>query len=485
LQFEAGLSSDPNTTPRAQAEPALNKWLAQILPPLDRVACKVAYYKSGTTEEPVLDPVTNQQITQTVTQQNLQLEPIDLLYLLRTDSEAAMTELDDRILLYVIRTFSPRPDILLKIQYTERFADNDNKISFFELAPMMHSLRSLILRSRPLKSSDIILQNQATQAQSEQIFVDRQRIDLPQSDLVILKTDVEAFKTSLGNVLGGLDDLLRRLDTLLQDADTNSAEIVATRAQIQTIRTQIIASVDDRIATAIDLLSQASRFGIPQSGWGFALDWKRKTFNNSLKQVGELVTRWQQRLNQFDDLLIEYNNLPATATDREKFDLLQQAERLISTIIINPLPATPNALRIAILVKRTIFSNKLDNFSAVLTTTTTAISTLNTNIEGLLPIADFDLTEFDVTETEKQIILFTTDLVKAIDSLFTEVDLRLRSVQMQLDTYNTNTQPTVRVQALQGAAKALLGEEFQLIPEIELAPDRLSCFRSDEFCLFE
>jgi hypothetical protein len=440
LHLRVGLAPDSTASPRTQAEPALNQWLAQILPPPDRVACKVTYY-DPITDKPILDPATALPLARTVTQQNLQLQPIDLLYLLRTDRESAMTELDDRIILYVTRTFAPRPDILLKIQYTERLADNE--ISFFELAPMMHSLRSLILRSRPLKSSDITLQNQATQAQEERIFIDRQRIDLPQGELVTLKTDLETFKL--------------KLSTLLADIPTN--------------RTQIIADVDVHITTAIDLLTRASRFGITQSGWGFALDWKQRTFNNSLKQVGELVDRWQQRLDQFDDLLTEYNALPATATDREKFDLLQQAERLISTIITNPLPATPNALRIAILVKRTIFSNKLDNFSAVLTTTTTAISTLNTNIEGLLPIADFDLTEFDVTETEKQIILFTTDLVKAIDSLFTEVDLRLRSVQTQLDIYNTNTQSTVRVQALQDAAKALLGEEFQLIPEIELAPN--------------
>jgi hypothetical protein len=473
LHLEAGIPSDPNATPRTQAEPALDKWLASILPLASRVVCKVGYYDS-VTNKPILNS-SNTPITQTVTQENLQIQPIDFLYLLRTDNESAMTELDDRIILYVIKTFKPRPDIRLKIQYTDRLTETErlnNKISFFELAPMMHSLRALILRSRPLKTSDITLQNQATKAQEEQISIDRQRIDLPQGNLVILKTDVEAFKISLGNVLGGLDDLLRRLDTLMKDADANSVQIVATRAQIQTIRTQIIASVDDRIATAIDLLAQASRFGIPQTGWGFALDWKRRTFSNSLKQVGELIARWQQRLEEFKALLTEYNALPATATDRERFDLLQQAERLVSTSIINPLPATPKALEIAIVAKRTTFSNKLDSFSTLLTTTTTAISTLNTNIEGLLPIADFDLIEFDVTKTERQIILFTTDLAKAIDSLFTEIDLRLLAVQKQLDIYDTNAQSAVGVQALQDAAKALLGEEFQLIPEIEISPDR-------------
>jgi hypothetical protein len=430
LQLEAGLSSDPNTTPRAKTEPALNKWLEAVLPKAANVGCKVIY----------LNPVTNANVEHIVTQADLQIQPIDLLYLLRTDSESAMTELDDRILLYVIRTFSPRSDISLKIQYTERL---NGKISFFELAPMMQSLRSLILRSRPLKSSDITLQNQATKAEEEKVFANRQRIDLPQGDLTILKTEIEPFKIKLA--------------TLLEDIPNN--------------HTQILAEVDAHIATAIDLLTSANRFGIPQSGWGFVLDWKRRTFNDSLKQVRELVERWQQRLDQFGALLTEYDTLSGTATDQERFDLLQQAERLISTSITNPLPATPNALRTAVVAKRTTFSNKRDNFNAISTTTTVEISTLLSTIKGLLPIADFDLTEFDITETEQQIVLFTTDLAKAVNSLFTEVDLRLRSVQTQLDIYNTNAQSTVRVQALQDAAKALLGEEFQLIPEIELASD--------------
>lgn len=292
LHLQSGLPSNPTATPRMQAEPALNKWLANVLPPANNVGCKVTYR----------NPVNNAEVEHIVTQQDLEIPPIDLLYLLRTDSEQAMTELDDRILLHVIQTFSPRPDVQLKIKYTERLS---SKISFFELAPMVHSLRSLVLRSRPLKASDIALHNQATKAQEEKVFVDRQRLDVPLNSLTNLKTDVEVFKTTLEN-------LLENLDTLLQDADANSVQIVATRTQIAAVRTQIIASVDDRITTAIDLLSKASRFGIPQTGWGFALERKQSTFSKLLDKVSELVNRWQERLDQFNVLFTEYNTLPGS-----------------------------------------------------------------------------------------------------------------------------------------------------------------------------
>jgi hypothetical protein len=478
LHLEAGISSDPlrnplAQTPRAQAEPALNQWLTSILPLASRVVCKVGYYNS-VTDKPILNS-SNTPITQTVTQENLQIQPIDFLYLLRTDNESAMTELDDRIILYVVQTFKPRPNIHLKIQYTDRLTEtervNDKKISFFELAPMIHSLRALILRSRPLKSSDISLQNQVTKAQEEQGFIDLRRIDIPlnnnsdptnpinPNNLTQLRTEIEAFRNTVGN-------FFRDLDTLSKDVDANKTQILA-------IRTQIITNVDNHIATAIDLLARASRFGIPQAGWGFILDWKRRTFNDSLKQVSELVDRWKQRSEQFVTLLASEQDLPTTATDRERFDLLQQAERLVSTSIINPLPATPSDLRTAIRAKRTIFLNKSSDFSQVLQIVTTDILPLLTTLKSLLPIADFDLAEFDVTETEKQIILFTRDLATSIDGLLKEIDRRIKAVEDQLSIYrNNNPQSTLAVQALQDAAKALFGDEFQLIPEIEISPDR-------------
>jgi len=441
LHLRAGLAPDPTATPRAQSEPALNQWLTSVLPPTDQVACKVTYH-NPITGEPVLDPVTAAPIAQTVTQQQLQLQPIDWLYVLRTDSQPAMTELDDRILLYVTQTFSPRPDTLLKIHYTERLT---GKISFFELAPMMQSLRSLILRSRPLKASDIALHNEANQAQEEKVFVDPGRVTLMQTSLSTWQTiNLPPFKTTL--------------TTLLADTVAN--------------RTQILTDIDANIATAINLLSTASRYGIPQTGWGFAMEWKQRTFGESLKKVRELVDRWDDRLTQFSLRLTDYSALPPTTADQERYDLLQQAERLVSTTVTTPLPATPADLQTAILTKRDNFLTKLNAFKAILATPTTAIATLHDNIVFLLPIADFDVLAFTLTDQEDETVRFTGELFNLITNLDVEIGRRLTQLQDYLNIHNTSTQSTVRVQALQDAAKALLGDEFQLIPEFELTADQ-------------
>jgi hypothetical protein len=215
------------------------------------------------------------------------------------------------------------------VPYTDRLTETErlnNKISFFELAPMIHSLRALILRSRPLKTSDITLPNQATKAQEEQISIDLKRINLPQAGLNALKNKIEPFKIKLEN--------------LVKDPNTN--------------RIQILANLENHITEAIDLLTTASSFGIPQSGWGFVLDWKRLAFIDLLDRVRELTVRWQDRLTQFDAKLVEYTALSGTATDQERFTLLQQAERLVSIIITIPQPATPNDLRTIILLKGSI-----------------------------------------------------------------------------------------------------------------------------------
>src|SRR6185295_9841650 len=88
LHLEAGV--DPNNspiaglpmTPRAQAEPALNKWLEGILPALDQVGCLVAFTEAAT----------GTQKTEEVTLRQLELHPVDFVAILQEGNEQAMSE---------------------------------------------------------------------------------------------------------------------------------------------------------------------------------------------------------------------------------------------------------------------------------------------------------------------------------------------------------------------------------------------------------
>ena len=219
-------------TPRSQAEPNLNHWLASVLPAPADVACQVS----------ITDPITETVSHVTVTQQDLGLQPLDLLYLLNTTPQAAMTELDERVLRRVIAVASPRTDARLQISYTQPVA---GKITFFMLMPLVESLRQLVIASRPLLPSDVKLHNEASSADDETVMLERARITVAQASLTALRADVESYQVAL--------------QALLDDLTTHRGDILT---GIQTLS-------DDMIA----LLERACRAAVPQSGLVYANDW--------------------------------------------------------------------------------------------------------------------------------------------------------------------------------------------------------------------
>ena len=79
--------------------------------------------------------------TREVTLRTLELQPADLVMLIRDDNQQAMTELDDRIVRYAVTNFDPRPDVPIAIRYMERQAA---PFSVFELMPLVRNVRRLI-----------------------------------------------------------------------------------------------------------------------------------------------------------------------------------------------------------------------------------------------------------------------------------------------------------------------------------------------------
>ena len=106
--FRSGLVAAPGATPRGQIEPALNDWIAKILPSLMKIGCTVKWRdESGGDRE------------QFVRLSDLDILPIDILVIIKPDDAQMMSELDDRVLANVIATAAPRPDLELKIHYLE------------------------------------------------------------------------------------------------------------------------------------------------------------------------------------------------------------------------------------------------------------------------------------------------------------------------------------------------------------------------------
>ncbi|MFN8059516.1 MAG: hypothetical protein U0Q12_10140 [Vicinamibacterales bacterium] len=423
IHFEAPVASPVATaaSPRAHAQAMVNKWLAAILPSPSEIACRVEW----------LDPVTRSEQEAIVTQGDLGLQPIDLLYIAALDGEAAMGELDDRIVRHVVRERTPRSDAVLGVRHTVRLPEPMK--TFFEVAPLLRHLRAVLLRSRPLSPTDIALPGEAERAHDATQSIDRDRVKRVWDELKIL-----------GTTLGGFDP----------DALT----------------------VDAAIDEAVVLFELASRFGLQQVGWGFLYEWRRRAFSEVLSRVQNLVTRWNRRLDDFVAGFAAYGLQSGAMTSEERFDALSRLDGLLAALPVSPRPASPAAYEVTLddpgnpQSRLQLFADKLARLQALLGTADPNLATLLTAVEAELPLTAFDVTPFSLVDVAHDVVTFKADLHARMTKLESEVEKRLMRSQDQLAVHDASTSASVRVGSLQAAGGALLGEDVQLIPEFTFAP---------------
>ena len=427
IQFRPGLAAAAGATPRAQVEPAVDDWLSHMLPPLDRIVCTVTW----------TDPITAAPQEHTVSLADLGLHPIDSLYLLKPDNVQAMAEIDDRIQRHVSAIWHPRPDATVQIQY---MTAPTGKFSVFESGPLLRNLRFLLTQSRALRASDVLRANDASQEDDSTVFVDQNRLTAPLASLTTLAGDLDSFVNTV-------------LAPLLLDTTAN--------------RAQIIAQVDTFLADAASLLERAARLTVPSSGWGFIYAWLHEVFADVLALIGDLVTRWKQKLTDFANALNDYDLLPAGSSDADRFAALQAAELIVSTKL-DPLPATPTVLRAALPAKGTALENRLAQFQGIQNSAATSFANLFLTTTAL-STAEFDSQPFDVSPIGDRAITISEDISRTLTSQLSVAKARIAAVNAQLADATSAASATDRVTALSAAAKALLGDDFQIIPEFTVS----------------
>ncbi|HEY3726033.1 MAG TPA: hypothetical protein VGL51_02590 [Solirubrobacteraceae bacterium] len=432
VHLKPGLAAPANSTPRATAEPAVDAWLGGVLPDLDRIACTVSY----------TDPVSRSGREQPVTLGDLGLRPIDLLDLVKAESGQAMSELDDRVMQFVYASAAPRPDAQLTIAYMTAPV---GKFSIFQAAPLVRSLTTLVRGSRPLRPTDALLGGDATPERNAAVVVHRARIADPLADLQTL--------------IGDIGTLLDALAPLLADTDTNLDAIVG--------------GIDGFLDQAIALLERAARFGLPQSGWGFAYDWRRLAVAGLLDQVRDLTGRWDQRLADFDTQLAAYDALPPATADVDRFKALQTAELLVAARL-DPLPADPVTLRSDLDGKRATFAARRDEFQALLTAVLPTFSDALAAVQGLLPVTDFDSQPFDLSDAQNGAVTLAQDLQRILAGQAAQAGDRRDGATQQLAVFDNAGTAAAQAQALLAAARALLGEQFVVVPEFTLEAGQAS-----------
>jgi hypothetical protein len=429
IHFKPGLVVAANATPKATVEPALNDWLATTLPSLDKIQCKVIWK----------DPLDGSDESEKVTLDKLEVAPIDLFGLIKPDQVQSMTELDDRILSYVLAQRKPRPDATLSIQYMTSDATH---ISVFATLPLLRSLKQVVTRSRPLRATDAMLHNQASPEDDDSVFINSSRFAAPLAQLNKIDSDITTF--------------LGTLNPLLADTVTN--------------RTAILADIDSFLDSTVALLERASRFNIGNSGWGFAHDWKHQAFLDLMSKISDLVTRWKAKLTAFDAQITAYDLLPLATSDAERFALLKAAELQIVATLVPP-PPLPLTLRNDLNAMRATFLARMNQFVALLNTNDRSFSNLLAKTKAI-NTADLDPVPFDVTPFEERAIVLSQDLAANLTGHRKEIQDRAAATQRHLTDAQSAATARDQVAAMLEAAKSLLGPDFQVFPEFSISSDQ-------------
>ena len=356
------------STPRARAEPALNAWLATVLPALGDVACQVAV--EGGAEV-------------TVTLDDLGLEPLDVLLELDPGDAPAMSALDDRVVDHVMTAEGLRPDATVRIRTTTPVP---GKVSLFELAALVRPLRTLSLWSRPLAAADL---------GGGEASLDEDRVAERLDQLEPLR--------------GDLGDLVA---TLEQDVDDG--------AQVERLHA--------RTGELLALMRPLTGYGMPTAAPGVALDARRRAYAAAIEVAADAVGRWDERLGESKTLLDAYDALDPGVPEDQRYERLQAIERLVSTVAELPL-TTPGALRQAVGDKRDALKGRRDRFAAVVATTEPDVADVLAELEAARdaapPLAEMDPTSLPLDRAEAATRSAFGDLVAAARALAGELEQRM------------------------------------------------------------
>lgn len=435
LHFKSNLDPDDpvNTTPRAKGEPAINAWLADLLPPMGDIYCVVEFFNHATEATESTE----------VTAEDLGLLPIDLLYMVNRDAQQEMKALDERIILHVLTSASLRPDAQIRIRYRNK---QPGRFSFFEVTPLLVDLRALLLRSRPLRATDSRLPNEATTSQEtsasiREVKVNRVR-DLLSAHNATLTTLVDDYRVLLG------------------DPDP---EVVADSA---------VDSIDQMIDSYIAVADPMNRFGLPGTGFGFAWDWRRREYETLIAKLTELLARWETKLSDFDQRLVDYGNLDPTTSDEQRIVFLLQAAQLISAE-----PTTPPTAGDPTALLDTLLNVTRPAFEAV----RAALSDLPQNegevsrlyralLSKQADIARHDLQALELDENKASIVAFAKTLLSKATTLSGDIAARLQAAEALL-AGDPSASSEGRIDELTRAMRQLTSEDFVILPEFSISSD--------------
>lgn len=415
IQLRQGATANAGDNPRHQAEPCLNDWLADRLPAPSDLGVVVRY------DDPAGNPVRH-----FVTQADLGLAPIDLLFTLDEAATQAATALDDLVLTFVSAKPDVRPDTRIELVFTEPEA---GKITFFEAAPLLSSLRALALRSRPLEATDVQLPGEASASNVGPIRLEKSRIDAVSAALDDLKSEATAF-----------------LAAVQPDADGD-----------------VLMNLDTHLAQLGQLSARTNLFGLPHTG--FAAVWQDRAgiYAAIREKLTDVIKRWGNNLTASRAIT---DLLPAPV--EADIPQLQEAARLVSTAVLPPDLLAPDLLT-EVLSRQGSLDTKLGALVGILAAPPATLVALHQQVETELSTStQFDPAEFSLSDQMGAMQTMLDQFLTYAQAIFAEADRRLKATAAKILAHDATADPAQKVRLLQEAGKALLGDDFRMIPAFKV-----------------
>lgn len=515
----ADATTSPNSvveiTPKAMSEPAANKWLSEILPLPENVSVKVKVKEPGGSEKLVI-----------VSQKDLGLQSIDLLFSATFDNEQSMTELDDRIINFLLYKYSPGNPLnqfsQITILYTGGIDSGDkSKMSFFELGSTITSLRKILINRPYVSHSSLQLPTEHVNVDDSMYEVDdfKIRIDKLKTDLQNEHAELNTFLSSVVSIqslsakqeekliLESLTEneteilnqnLGNQLKTyLLNQTPDIKAEIIDQYEVLldsndiadplkSTLITDFETYLDDyatnftnisvTIKDMCDKFMAVALYDNNLTGIGFIHQAVGGIFRQVIENVKVVTDRWDSKISEYDLLMADFGS---ASTDEEKIQLLQKAERKISSQSTYPVPLDINGFKDDVEEKKKDFDKVLDDLKSISTSNYSNLNDFIAKVNAvLIKVADHDVVSYDTKnnrnelyEELKTLIQLKEEIYTAILNLTTHIQKKLDgydALMAQIETLNTDNE---RIELLLDAAKQLLKEDLLLLPHLKFSSD--------------
>ncbi|OQW61749.1 MAG: hypothetical protein BVN28_06580 [Nitrospira sp. ST-bin4] len=218
VQFDAAAAGNPwnpiALTERARLEPALNAWLGDLLGTPGTICCRVAAVNG---EGVVLNDGAGP-IEDTISVEDLDLQPIDFIYLVRSQAESSgAAELETRVRHVFASERALADDAIVRITFADAGSAAGVR-SFAEVLPLADRLRKLLGTARPLDGRH---------------FYCASRDPAPPTDNPG-RIDTGELLTRVSTRVAAVRDQLRALGAAADDAraSTQAADVTALRAAL-------------------------------------------------------------------------------------------------------------------------------------------------------------------------------------------------------------------------------------------------------------